>query len=350
MTWGTGKGDASPERMVELDVLRGFALVGIALVNVNSLAGTAPTEGSTVSALIADFETYFVQGRFHPIFAFLFGVGFLVFVRNAERRGERPRPLFARRLAVLLPLGVAHQFLQPGEALLPYATFGFLLLPLYRVRSPILVALAVPFLGLGLFLSPELHIPGLFMLGTVCGRAGVFERPGEHATGLRRAALACLALSLAGLAFQWYVRREAERGHLVVPDTLLAMSVPGMPMAGLYVATLTLLLRHDAVLTLLRPLAAYGRTALTNYLAASLLLLGGAHLLRSLRGDDALLRVDGLLLCLALYAIQIPLSTWWLSRHRMGPLEWAWRTLTYGKAMPMRRTTGPAGDGVAVAA
>jgi uncharacterized protein len=42
------------------------------------------------------------------------------------------------------------------------------------------------------------------------------------------------------------------------------------------------------------------------------------------------------LLGAALFALQIPLSGWWLSRHRFGPVEWLWRTLTYGEIQPMR--------------
>jgi uncharacterized protein len=38
-----------------------------------------------------------------------------------------------------------------------------------------------------------------------------------------------------------------------------------------------------------------------------------------------------------IYGLQIPLSRWWLSRFRYGPLEWLWRTLTYGSLQPFRR-------------
>jgi uncharacterized protein len=38
-----------------------------------------------------------------------------------------------------------------------------------------------------------------------------------------------------------------------------------------------------------------------------------------------------------MFALQIPLSAWWLSRFRFGPMEWLWRSLTYGRRQPMRR-------------
>ncbi len=329
-------GVAPSGRIFTLDALRGFALVGIALVNVRSLIGTGTTGTATVDDLVSGFEAFFVQGRFFPIFAFLFGVGFFIFMRNAERKGYGPRALFARRLGVLLVFGVAHQFLQPGEALLPYAVCGFLLLPLYKVRSSVLLVLSVPFFALGSWIFPQLGIPGLFMIGTVCGRAGVFERPEEHLKGLRLAAAGFLVLSTAGLALQWYVWQRAMQDNPVTPDTLLPVYVPGLPMAGLYVVVLTLLLyRSPSARRFFGPLAAYGRMALTNYLGATLLFLAGAHALESV-GVGTPTQVQGLLLCLTLYALQIPLSVWWLSRFRMGLLEWAWRALTYGEVPPLR--------------
>lgn len=329
---------APSERIFTLDILRGFALIGIALINVQLLINVEMSENySGANRFVENFELFFVEGRFFPIFSFLFGVSFFIFMRNAERRGDRPRVLFARRLGVLLLFGIAHQFLQPGEALLPYAIFGFLLLPLYRVRSSLLLALSVLFLALG-FLDSLLSIPGLFMIGMVCGRAGIFERPDEHLKGLRISALAFLALSVAGLGLQWY----GLQGNLQGSDNFLLSAIyyaPGLPMAGLYIVVLTLLLWNRLVRNLLNPLAAYGRTALTNYIGATLLLIGGAYALESV-GFGVQKPVHGLLMCLALYTVQIPLSNWWLSRYRMGPLEWLWRTLTYGKVLPSTNTRG----------
>ncbi len=39
----------------------------------------------------------------------------------------------------------------------------------------------------------------------------------------------------------------------------------------------------------------------------------------------------------ALYAVQLALSCWWLRRYRFGPVEWLWRSLTYGCRQPIRR-------------
>lgn len=62
----------------------------------------------------------FVQQRFFSLFSLL--------VASAERRGANPRVVLARRLLVLLPLGVAHQLFQTGEALTPCAVVGLFVL------------------------------------------------------------------------------------------------------------------------------------------------------------------------------------------------------------------------------
>ena len=62
-------------------------------------------------------------------------------MHNAERKGLPPIRLMIRRLLLLLLFGIAHQFLQPGEALLFYSILGFGLLPLYK-WAPKLVFLA----------------------------------------------------------------------------------------------------------------------------------------------------------------------------------------------------------------
>jgi uncharacterized protein len=86
----------------------------------------------------------------------------------------------------------------------------------------------------------------------------------------------------------------------------------------------------------LTPIAAAGRMALTNYLMQSvvctLLFYGyglGLH--------DKVGIAQGVLLTLLLWGVQVGYSTLWLARYQFGPMEWLWRSLTYGRCMPMRR-------------
>ena len=51
----------------------------------------------------------------------------------------------------------------------------------------------------------------------------------------------------------------------------------------------------------------------------------------------------GLLLTIGIFLVQVPLSVWWLGRFRFGPIEWAWRSLTYWQRQPMRLTAPATG-------
>jgi uncharacterized protein len=51
-------------------------------------------------------------------------------------------------------------------------------------------------------------------------------------------------------------------------------------------------------------------------------------------------------MALALFTAQAAFSTGWLKYYRFGPAEWLWRSLTYGRSQPMRRTAMPAEEAV----
>jgi uncharacterized protein len=142
------------ERIETLDVLRGFALCGILLVNMEQfgwpvyqvlLAEQEWKAGAdTVAAWIVRF---LAEGKFYPLFSFLFGLGVAIQMERAEARGASFANLFCRRLLVLLGIGLAHAFLiWEGDILAWYALCGFLLLA-FRQRQPrTLLAWAVIFL------------------------------------------------------------------------------------------------------------------------------------------------------------------------------------------------------------
>jgi uncharacterized protein len=113
-----------------------------------------------------------------------------------------------------------------------------------------------------------------------------------------------------------------------------------------YVAGLVVLYHGRIGAKLLTPFAWAGRMALTNYLAQSLVLgfvlfgVGPGLALAGHIGACALLAI-----VLTTYAAQMLFSRWWLGRFAYGPMEWAWRALTYGRRPPMRlRKTAAAAD------
>jgi uncharacterized protein len=139
--------DATPrpvsraERIELLDVLRGFALLGILLANIEALSGFIFQLPETRTWSGADRVAVFVvdvlvHEKFYTIFSLLFGIGFSIIMRRTVERGAAFAPLFRRRLWVLLGIGLVHAILiWAGDILILYAVLGFVLL-LFRDRSP----------------------------------------------------------------------------------------------------------------------------------------------------------------------------------------------------------------------
>lgn len=132
---------AAAERLDVLDVLRGVAVFGILLVNIDSFIGYGflPVErmGSAPGAMFDEAAALlveiFVQGKFYCLFSFLFGVGFSVFIQRARAKGADAVRLFRRRLTGLLLIGLLHAIvIWYGDILASYAVIGFGLIPFLR--------------------------------------------------------------------------------------------------------------------------------------------------------------------------------------------------------------------------
>jgi uncharacterized protein len=145
------------ERIVVLDVLRGFALLGILTVNLPGAAssgyawaaGLDPFPGWWDKAAEWIVDTFF-SGKFNSIFSFLFGLGFTIQLTRASERGQNVDSVYLRRIGILFAMGVAHALLiWNGDVLHMYALLGLVLLAIRRISDRtvfaiILVALLLP--------------------------------------------------------------------------------------------------------------------------------------------------------------------------------------------------------------
>lgn len=141
------------ERIQTLDVIRGFALLGIFLMNIEWFNRPIAELGSGVPAGlggldygVAWFIHTFVASKFWPMFSLLFGMGFAVMLQRARAKGSAFVATYARRTAALAAFGLLHGVLVwPGDILFAYAvTAAALLLTLFGSWKHWLVLL-VPF-------------------------------------------------------------------------------------------------------------------------------------------------------------------------------------------------------------
>ena len=184
-----------------------------------------------------------------------------------------------------------------------------------------------------LVLAPT--VLAMFVLGLAAGRRDLARHAVDHRALLRRVRTWGLVIGLPLAALL-----AAGMSLLPTLSALMCLAlngaVAGPLLAMAYAAGIALLWQRPGWQRWLRPLAAMGRMALTNYLLQSViatLLFYGYGLGLARRVSPSL----ALVIAAAILAGQILISGWWMRRYRFGPAEWLWRTLTYGARQPLRR-------------
>ncbi len=390
------------ERFVLLDALRGFALLGVVLVNLRSFTLFDLLPENVKAALpSARWDRWldwlmngFVDGKSFTLFTLLFGVGFALQMQRADGAGDMRR--YIRRLLILLIIGLGHAYLfWWGDILRLYATMGLLLVPLGRLKTRTLAALGV---FVAVFLSPllrplmvqllpgiasadqasawalaafsskslaamlkgnfdydvwsrisawglPLYVLGRLMIGAALGRTGALYDPQKHSRFWQRLTIATLPLGAALTTFILF------KDHNIFGSTLewwrtdqaravirMARSAASLSLGLAYVGIFALLFQRPGWRRWMQLLAPVGRMALTNYLAQTV--LGIALFYGVGLGIGPRFGLIGLLMAgAAIFTAQIVLSHWWLARFNFGPFEWLWRSLTYGHRLPLRRTS-----------
>lgn len=383
-------------RIGELDVLRGFALLGVFIVHfVLGAVYILPLDEAIKTAWLREpgnglalfFTEWLVRDKANTLFAVLFGMGFWVMLQRLEARRADFAAVYARRLAILLAIGLLNVALVfPGDVLHEYALLGFLLLALRKVSATAMLVIALPLLlfgnAIGFAITDALGFDHRWMddeQAAVFASGGFLDWARWHwPAHLRRDVLELggvgWALHLFGrlLIGAWIVRRGwisnlAERtgsrrrpfamsmaaGLAIELMALLAASskAPGVaalyqPLHGVGAPLLTLGYALGLILMfngfgkrLAAIFAPVGRAALTAYVChgavfTALYFPFGLNLLGVL-GPAA-----GLFVALTVFALFTVVSSWWLTKFRYGPLEYLWRWGTYGRAPPFRVQPG----------
>jgi uncharacterized membrane protein YeiB len=146
------------DRLAVVDTLRAVALFGIIVTHADMeyLAGLPPDPGfrtfGALDATVTEAVRLLASGKFFSIFSFLFGLSFAIQLDRATRKRAAFAGRFGWRLVILFAIGMAHSAFFSGDILTIYALLGFLLLPLNRFDSKVLLPLAV---------ALALNVPGI---------------------------------------------------------------------------------------------------------------------------------------------------------------------------------------------
>jgi uncharacterized protein len=135
------------QRIEAIDMVRGFALFGVLLVNMYNFGAYSPIWTGTIDRAAAAVTRFFFETKSWRLFALLFGLGFSMQLLGARARAIRFGSTYARRIAVLFVFGMGHALLFPGDVLMVYAELAVVLV-LFRNAPPrLLLAFALALLA-----------------------------------------------------------------------------------------------------------------------------------------------------------------------------------------------------------
>ncbi|HEY3441355.1 MAG TPA: DUF418 domain-containing protein [Paludibaculum sp.] len=349
---------STPERYAPLDVLRGAALFGVLIVNlltlfrVSLLAHITQPGTDFVSTLVG----VLIEFKAFTLFTLLFGVGVGVQAERASARGGAALFL-TRRFLVLLVIGLVHLVLiWNGDILTLYGVCGLLLIPMLRLPVMALAAAGAALAIGSYFGALPVHLPGADAMQAQAGAAvRVYGGGGWREVLLFRwqetlrfilplliltlpRTLGVMMLGVAAWRWDIFTRRRMYLWTLLFAGGVIGAA--GTVLHSDLASQIPLAFAYAAVVLLWAPgaplLAAGGRMALTNYLMQSVvfsLVFYGYGL--GLFGRLGVLptALGGVIF----YAVQLVISWAWLERFQFGPVEWLWRSLTYGRRQPMQR-------------
>lgn len=364
------------KRVDEIDIIRGFALFGVLLVNLTMIDATLFSMESIPFKSLSGMEyiaawsiRLLAQGKFYTIFSFLFGLGFYYFLQKESSDVVMDR--FSKRLYALLILGILHMiFIWHGDILHVYALAGFFLVKKRNksdselIRSMIVLFLfstTVMIIGsqtsgsqmtlaaseaisaylqssyfelvsyriqnelpIGLFnlivVIPKVLV--LFYAGYYVGRKGWFDQLETERIRTRKFWVVSGSLFIVSLAMMLILARfnsrVAYRGMIIFEElSTLGGSV-------FYMTSILLMSLKKGLKRMLMLLKNLGRMALTNYLMQTIFwttVINGYGL--GYFGEIPYYAYFPL--ALGFIALQVLMSNLWLSKFKQGPAEKIWR-------------------------
>ena len=378
-------------RIVFVDALRGFALLGIVLIHfVEHFDFFYKPEvdyffSPETDQVVMDVVMFLVSGKAYSIFAITFGFSFFIQIDRKEKQGVDFRSQFAWRLTILLIMGLIHSLLYRGDILHIYAILGLPLIFLYRLKNKVLMAIAVllvieipilyhlamsmiypsytfvPDWGGNWFAEAEaiyangsfwevvkinvwkarylvyawtyytgrsVQLVALFILGLLIGRKRYFEHIAQYKSQIIR----LLGLSVLFIAaFHWCLS--------IVEGSTLSELQKGL--SSTLLRSFNNLAYTSAIISLFilayllvkksmffDSLAIYGKMSLTNYVSQAVF---GVIFFYGF--GFGMWRYMGttwsLLFGFCIFILQLLISRYWIKRYYYGPLEWLWRALTF---------------------
>jgi uncharacterized protein len=188
---------ADPDRLQALDLIRGAAVLGILIVNMQlfsmpdalSVNPFALGQPSNSDLTIWSVIQVLAESKFMTIFSMLFGAGIVLMTSRVERRGANPGRLHYRRMFWLLIFGLLHAYLLwHGDILVFYAVCGMLVYAARRLQPRALAALGIVMLAIGTSISGAFGLTWASLPDEARTEWQSYWQPAASAVGAERAA------------------------------------------------------------------------------------------------------------------------------------------------------------------
>jgi len=233
------------ERIFELDIIRGFALIGVLLVNMFAFNTTFFNEtfattilknplmaNGTLNKAIAIAVQLFAEGKFYTIFSCLFALGFYIFMDRAEKKDLSSKKLFLRRTLFLYIFGLVHYTLVWwGDILHVYGLIGFLLIFFKNCQLKTIKRWII-----GLLMVSTLLTVGFTLLGEMAPlamEAEAMEAQGHYFNSMVEESITLHQNGALLETIQYRLTRET--GYRVMGLIVQIPKILGMFLIGLYI-------------------------------------------------------------------------------------------------------------------
>ena len=376
----------SSKRITNLDFIRGFALLGILVINVISfgLPITALFNHSTYGAentldwVVIVISSVFFEYKMMGLFSMLFGVGLMIFLDNAKQKVKRPKLLSFWRNFLLLLFGVIHISIWEGDILIIYALCAFWIILFSQIQNNKITIFFVTFLvfidllfinyigslydasgnlileeawvvaaseggslNFGKFWFPKEpswgNISGLLLVLDASNRAMTLMLVGillyrlniiQGTRGIdfyKKLMFYGFSIGLPFSIYSIYLLISSEYSAAIAITSRFWLTLSVIPMVLGYVGLLTIMniKLRKSITTRLR---ACGKMAFTNYITQTLI---GVFVLRGLFEIGTFSRSQLIIYIFAVWGLQIYWSKPIINNFKFGPLEWLLRKLTY---------------------
>jgi len=375
------------QRTAIVDILRGWALLGVVIMNYmefakfNTSFPVSPKTDtwSTVTYTILDL---FFESKSWTLLSLLFGYGFAVLINNIQKKGYNPVKFFSARMFWLFILAIINSCFFFGDILKDYAVIGLILLFFYRssgrfafIFALVIILIYPAFVPLLRFipshvissfnsLLPLFHSKNILDVINF-NLQGTYTRQiieSFYAIICHLIILACMLLGFSAYHLDVFNRLAEHKKYIVrtfwlsllvsvLMDVLFVLTerlkwgytnyyfpyfMPALCTMTFIISAICWLYISGKLKRLFNALQYMGRMTLTNYMVQnviSMFVFSGIGFGIYNNWHPAVV----VCFAIGIYIIQIFFSKWWLKSYNYGPVEWLWRQLSYGKRLPIKK-------------